>query len=430
MGSAAKTRDEIEGELDALRARIAGLERARAEREQILEALRESEERFALFMRHLPGVAFINDPEGRVLYANETYERVVGRESEKLVGRKNDEIFPREVAARFAEQDEAVRTQERTLVFVEAVPDTTGPRDWLTSKFPIYQDGRATLVGGVAIDITERKRAEEALQASEAKYRSLFDAAGDAIFLTRPSGEDLHFTECNPRALEMFGAAREELIGKTPFEFSPAAQPDGRSSREAGVREIRAALSGEPQFFEWQHCRLDGTPFDAEVSLNRVDLGGEPHVLGIVRDVSERKRVQERLTETAEQLEHLLKTGPMAIYRCEPKADYPATFISENVKDQLGYEAHEFTDDPHFWMRHIHPDDVPRVFFEISRLLERGYHTHEYRFLHKDGSYRWMLDELRLTRDAEGNPRDIIGSWIDITHATRRGTRGISLAAG
>jgi PAS domain S-box-containing protein len=145
------------------------------------------------------------------------------------------------------------------------------------------------------------------------------------------------------------------------------------------------------------------------------DTGKAVRMAGSIQDISERKRTQERLTETTEQLEHLLKTGPMAIYRCETRADYPATFISENVKNQLGYEAHEFTDDPRFWTRHIHPDDAPRVFSEISRLLERGHHTHEYRFLHKDGSYRWMLDELRLTRDAEGNPRDIIGSWIDIT---------------
>jgi PAS domain S-box-containing protein len=118
-------------------------------------------------------------------------------------------------------------------------------------------------------------------------------------------------------------------------------------------------------------------------------------------------------------LEHLLEASPVAIYRCEPGGNYPATFISDNVERQLGYESHEFTDDPQFWASHIHPDDAPRVMANLSNLFEKDHHVHEYRFFHKDGTYRWMHDETRLVRDVDGNPVDVIGSWIDITERKR-----------
>lgn len=118
---------------------------------------------------------------------------------------------------------------------------------------------------------------------------------------------------------------------------------------------------------------------------------------------------------TKTRLEYLLTTGPVVVYICEPGGVYAATWMSENIETQLGYEPREFIDDPEFWANHIHPEDRPRVSAELSCLFEKGHHIHEYRFQHKDGTYRWMRDELRLLRDAAGNPREIVGYWIDIT---------------
>jgi PAS domain S-box-containing protein len=118
-------------------------------------------------------------------------------------------------------------------------------------------------------------------------------------------------------------------------------------------------------------------------------------------------------------LQQLFLRSPAVIYVCKPGGDYGATFISENVRPQLGYDSREFIDDPAFWVNRIHPGDAPTVLAELARLFAAGEHVHEYRFLHKDGTYRWMRDECRLVRDAHGNPLEIIGTWIDITERKR-----------
>ena len=131
--------------------------------------------------------------------------------------------------------------------------------------------------------------------------------------------------------------------------------------------------------------------------------------------IIERRRVQETLTATDARLKLLVQSGPAVIFSCEPGGDYAPTFISENVQDQLGYKAREFLDDPSFWPDHIHPEDRSHVFAELPSLLEQGRLRHEYRFQHKDGSYRWMYEESKLVCTAAGKPLEIVGYWLDIT---------------
>ncbi len=142
-------------------------------------------------------------------------------------------------------------------------------------------------------DVTERRRSEQALRESEYRYRSLFEAASDAIFVMK--GEA--FFDCNSKTLEMFACTREQIIGAPPDRFSPPLQPDGRSSREKALERIRAAYDGHPQFFEWRHARADGTPFMAEVSLTRIDASGDVLLLAMVRDISARKQLEEQLLQ-------------------------------------------------------------------------------------------------------------------------------------
>ncbi len=141
-------------------------------------------------------------------------------------------------------------------------------------------------------------RVEDALRESELKYRTLFETAGDAILLMHRD----RFIDCNARALEMFGCSRDEMVGASPVTFSPSMQPDGRPSADKAVERITLALEHGPQYFEWEHCRADGVCFPAEVSLNRLDLGDRPLLQAIVRDVTEHKQAERRVSELNEEL--------------------------------------------------------------------------------------------------------------------------------
>ncbi|MCJ7525563.1 MAG: PAS domain S-box protein [Candidatus Aminicenantes bacterium] len=146
---------------------------------------------------------------------------------------------------------------------------------------------------GMMQDITVYKRAETALQESEQRYRTLFESASDSIFVMK---EDIFF-DCNSRTLEMFGCRREDILGASPLRFSPPSQPDGRRSREKALEKIHAAYSGFTQFFEWLHLKADGTIFPAEVSLNRFELSSGTYLLAVVRDITDRRMLEEQLRQ-------------------------------------------------------------------------------------------------------------------------------------
>ncbi len=138
-------------------------------------------------------------------------------------------------------------------------------------------------------DITARKQAAEALVQSERKYRQLFESANDAIFLMDVE----RFIDCNSNTLAMFGCGeKDDIVGHSPIDFSPENQPDGRSSKDKAREFISRALEGRPQRFFWKHSRKDGALFDTEVSLTSIVIGEKPHLLAIVREVTEKKQAE------------------------------------------------------------------------------------------------------------------------------------------
>lgn len=171
-----------------------------------------------------------------------------------------------------------------------------------------------------------------------------------------------------------------------------------------------------------------------ESAIEAVNLGAYSYVqkpydieqlLMTIRRAVEKRETEEALNATRAQLQHVTATSPAVIYSCRvdpsgtPEEGYPATFVSDNIAQILGYEAQDCLGDGQWWVEILHPEDAARAAQEMSDLFEQGHLMHEYRIRHQNGNYCWMRDEVVLVRDAAGQPVEFVGSWMDITERRR-----------
>ena len=166
----------------------------------------------------------------------------------------------------------------------------------------------------------------------------------------------------------------------------------------------------------------------------RDETGNPFELVGAWVDISEPKLAQEALQKaydelekrvdkrTAElkagqqRLEYVLAVSPAITYATNARGNFECTFASESSRHIMGYAPEEALAEPKFWIDHLHPQDAPRVLAEFSHLISQGGGNLEYRFLHKEGHYRWFQDTFQVLRDQLGRPTEIVGSWADITH--------------
>lgn len=248
---------------------------------------------------------------------------------------------------------------------------------------------------------------------SDLTFRMLFKNSPDPTWIIN---EQNLFVLSNKAAARTLGYDSVEALQAThPSKLSPEFQPDGKSSLEKANEMMATAHREGVHRFEWVHTRRNGENFPVEVTLSELIIDSRHYLYCSWNDITERKKAEDALKHSERHFKHLIKSSPAVIYSTRASGDYGATFISENVKQLLGYEPHDFIDDPYFWMNHIHPEDKEWVTGELSILFEQDYYKHEYRFLNKMGNYIWMLDEMRLYRDSNGEPEEIIGYWIDIS---------------
>lgn len=258
-------------------------------------AMRESEARFRAFMDNLPGYVVIKDVESRPVYFNQRFLDTFP--GDRWLGKTPGEVSPASAIAQILETDDKAQP-DGFVVFTEDWHDRNGEHHLLeTRKFRIKQEAGQDLIGAIITDITEQRYNEE-------KYRVLFHASTDAIFMIK----DNRIVDCNPRTLTVFDCPMERLMGHNPGEFSPPVQPDGRDSVSLALEMIERARRGDTHTFEWQHLRCDGSAFTAEVTLTVMDLFREEYVVAFLRDISERKQMQELMVQT----EKMMSVGGLA----------------------------------------------------------------------------------------------------------------------
>jgi len=179
-----------------------------------------------------------------------------------------------------------------------------GSYAWMHDRGFVVSDGTGwgQILLGMLEDVTQSRVLEEKLHFSELKHRLLFEHANDAVLVLK--GELI--TDCNPRALEMFGSAKEDLLAQCLYAFSPPHQADGKESRGALLEHLNAGLEGKPQKFSWRHIRRDGSGFEAELRVNRFELAGEILLQVQIRDFTAEVEAQEELARSEETYRRLI----------------------------------------------------------------------------------------------------------------------------
>ncbi len=245
------------------------------------ERLKESEERYRTAIEYSnDGVAIVSGSTH--LYVNQRFCDIFGFDSpDEIIGRGHEKTIDPEDLMRVRDINQRRQRGEK-------VPDKYEFRGRRKDGSLIYVEVSATgttyrnepVTLAYLRDVTERKLASDALRDSEMRFHAIFENANDAIFLM----DRFAIIDCNRKALSVFGGNKEDIVAQPPHKLSPPTQPDGSDSKEQALKIIKAALAGEPQFFNWRHRRFDGTDFDTEISLNSLDLSGTKYLLAIIRE--------------------------------------------------------------------------------------------------------------------------------------------------
>jgi len=325
-------------------------------------SIRDHERREEDIINFLPDATFAIDINGVVIAWNHAIEEMTGISAAEMLGKGDYEYaipFYQErrpiIIDLILQDDPAIAAQYSslkrdglTLTGEATSPDLYSGRGgtvWSIAA-PLYNN-QGKIIGAIESirDITDRKQTEEellkkneelgasneqvaateeelranldeltrqelALRESEEKFRTLFESAGDAIFIM----DNTAILDCNRRAEEIYRCNRDQIVGHSPADFSPERQPDGQLSAEKMKGKISAAILGEKRFFEWVHVHDNGIPFNVEVSLNRVMVWGTYYLQAIVRDITEQKRVVEALQESENRFRLVLETLPIGFW--------------------------------------------------------------------------------------------------------------------
>ncbi|MCG6934585.1 MAG: EAL domain-containing protein [Proteobacteria bacterium] len=253
-------------------------------------------------------------------------------------------------------------------------------------------------------DVTEQKQILHKLTKSEAKFRALFEHANDAIFLIA----DGKFIECNSKALEMFTCQNQDIIGKTLAAFSPPQQADGQDSSHIVDDKIQAAIKGVPQRFEWIHCRLDGSVFDAEVSLNAINLGDEIVIQAIIRDITERKQQEHQVGKLNRILE---QTADIVIVtNLEGLIEY----VNPAFEETTGFSAREVIGrTPNFLVSGKHKSEFYTNMW--NTILAGKNYNNVMINRRKDGSLYYEEKTITPIKDSAGNITHFVSTAKDIS---------------
>ncbi|HEY9647697.1 MAG TPA: PAS domain S-box protein, partial [Chroococcidiopsis sp.] len=383
-----------------------------ADRQQVEAALKASEERYRQIVETQTDFVLLSAPDTTIVFANTAICTALGRSPEQLIGHLWQEFVTPDYVSRIHQSIAALTPEQPSFEMINPDYRATGQIGWTQwINLGIFNpEGNLLEIQSVGRDVTQIRRTEEALRKSETLFRSAFNGNAVGMCLVSLEGRCL---KANAALCNFLGYSEVELRQLTFQDLTYAG--DLVRDREIADR----VFAGEIDSFtiEKRYVTKQGTVVWGFLSSALVrDVHNQPlYFVSQIQNISARKYAELENLRLKERLQFVLSSSPAVIFTCKPDGDYGTTFISDNVYAMTGYAPAEYLAESSFWADHVHPADAPQIFADLPQLFEQGHHIHEYRFRHRNGQYLWMRNELRLVRDPQGQPLEIVGYFADIS---------------
>ena len=408
-----RQRAELELGADGAPLRSMGIVQDVTEHRRAETVLHESEERFRVLFEGAPDAIVLADPAtGKILDANRSACRLLGRERDAIVGMHQAELHPPQSDGYSKETFDRHVAESRAQGVTHPIENAVLRPDGVTVPVEVLaqmiRTGDKSVLMGIFRDITERKGAEKALRESEARYHSLFANSSVSMLLVDPA--DGRIVDANSAACAYYGRDLAELLAMRIGDINILSPDEVRAEME------RARNLGR-RHFEFRHRLANGKVRDVEVFSGPVKIDGRELRLSVVQDVTEAKKAQQELRRIVAFRELLLEAMPLPVYYKDTSECYVggnsafARFIGKSMEDIVGRTVFELS---------------PGRFAQINRdkdleLLHgpAGLQTYESQIAHADGTLHDVILNKARTVDDAGMPTGILGVITDVTEIKR-----------
>ncbi len=345
---------------------------------------------------------------GPCISANETIGQITGGSREEVLKQDFRQLESWKDCGMLAAAEAALAAQaERSLD--TQITTTFGRKAWFSCRFaPFHYEGEPHLLLMVN-DITERKRSEEALRESEARFRRLSDATFEAVAIHKRGV----LLNANDQYFKLFGYTPDQLLGKEVLSLTVAPEALGYM-----MKQVDGGGLGP---YETIGVRKDGTRFPMEIRVREIEQDGQIIRVGAIRDITERKRAEEALKESEVRYQRISEAITDYIYTVRV-ADGRAmeTTHGPGCLAVTGYRPEEFTNDRFLWLRMVAAEDRPMVEEQARRILAgEDPPPIEHRIVQKNGTVRWVRNTFVPHRDERGALMAYDGLIQDITGRKR-----------
>ncbi len=390
------------------------------ERRRMETSLIENEEKYrAVFENALSGILMVEQPTRIIRDANQAMCDMLGFERAELIGQTTNALLASGSAEIITVEREEL---ERTGYWSGQFPLLKNDGTPIDIEWQITTHGLPGIAISIGNDITERKRAEEALLKAEEQYRGIFENAIFGIFQSTPEGK---FIRANPALAHILGYdSPEELIDSvTSIGEQTHVNPQRRKDFAAELQD-----KGFVSYFDAPVYRKEGTVIWISLTaraLRDTDEGTTYGFEGIVEDITHRKYLEEQATSLLSQMqaekervENIIATVPGMVWESRDRigeANHRNVFVSDYVEQMFGYTAEEWLQIPNFLETVIHPDDREQMIRDTAAAIKNGSGITQARYYRKDGTLFWAQAHMIVVYDASGQPTGLRGVTVDIS---------------